>query len=156
MKGNTKVLDYLNYLLAGELAARDQYFIHGCMYQEWGYNKLAELVLHEMAEESDHAKQIITRILFLEATPNMQASKLNVGSNVQAMLQSDYDLELKVRDDLKKGINLCEQEQDYVSRDLLLKQLLDTEEDHARWLEQHLHQIEHMGLELYLQSQLGS
>lgn len=155
MKGNAKVLDYLNYLLAGELAARDQYFIHACMYDEWGYKKLAELVKHEMIEETDHAQQIIARLLFLESKPEMTPSPLNIGADVKTMLESDYQLELKVRDDLKQGIKLCEAEQDYVSRDMLLKQLQDTEEDHARWLEQHLHHIEQMGLELYLQSQLG-
>lgn len=155
MKGNAKVLEYLNFLLAGELAARDQYFIHASMYEEWGYKKLAELVKHEMSEETDHAQQIISRILFLEDTPKMVPSPLNIGADVKAMLESDYALELKVRDDLKKGIKICESEQDYVTRDMLLKQLQDTEEDHARWLEQHLHHIEQMGLELYLQNQLG-
>lgn len=155
MQGNPKVLEYLNYLLAGELAARDQYFTHASMYEEWGYKKLAELVKHEMAEETDHAQQIIARILFLESTPNMVPAQLNVGADVKAMLESDYQLELKVRDDLKKGIKLCESEQDYVTRDMLLKQLQDTEEDHALWLEQHLNHIDKMGIELYLQSQLG-
>ncbi len=142
-------------MLAGELAARDQYFIHASMYEEWGYTKLAAIVKHEMVEETDHAQQIISRILLLESTPKMVPSALSVGSNVKEMLESDYKLELTVRDDLKKGIKLCEQEQDYVTRDLLLKQLQDTEEDHARWIEQHLHHIETMGLELYLQSKLG-
>lgn len=155
MKGNAKVLDYLNFLLAGELAARDQYFIHASMYEEWGYKKLAAIVKHEMAEETDHAQQIISRILFLESTPVMTPSPLQIGSDVKSMLQSDYQLELAVRDNLKKGIKLCETEQDYVTRDILLVQLQDTEEDHARWLEQHLHQIEQIGIELYLQSQLG-
>ena len=154
MQGSTAVIDYLNQLLAGELGARDQYFIHARMYEDWGYNKLFERINHEMEEETDHASQMIKRILMLGGTPNMTPSTLNIGTDVPSMLQADLALELHVRDALKQGIRLCEAEFDYVTRDLLIVQLRDTEEDHAHWLEQQLHLIELMGLANYLQSQV--
>ena len=154
MKGNKAVIDYMNELLAGELAARDQYFIHSRMYAEWGFNKLFERLNHEMTEETEHAEQFIRRILMLEGTPTMVPTGLNIGSDLVSMLKADLNTELEVRDALKKGIRLCEEKQDYVTRDIMVKQLSDTEEDHAHWLEQQLRLIEMMGLENYKQSQL--
>lgn len=154
MKGDKAVIDYMNELLAGELAARDQYFIHSRMYAEWGFNKLFERLNHEMAEETEHAEQFIRRILMLEGTPTMIPTGLNIGSDLVSMLKADLNTELEVRDALKKGIKLCEEKQDYVTRDIMIKQLSDTEEDHAHWLEQQLRLIEMMGLENYKQSQL--
>lgn len=153
MKGNQEVIDYLNQLIAGELAARDQYFIHSRMYAEWGYNKLFEAIDHETEHEKQHADAMIRRVLTLEATPACAPHALNIGSDVKSMLENDLALEYSVRDALKKGIALCEQHQDYVTRNLLVEQLKDTEEDHALWLEQQLRQIEQMGLQNYLQSQ---
>lgn len=155
MKGSQKVIDYLNVLLAGELAARDQYFIHSAMYQEWGYTKLFDRIHHEMADETEHAQLIISRLLLLEATPNMVPDKLDIGVDVVAMLESDLRLELSVREALKKGIKLCEEEQDYVTRDMLVVQLKDTEEDHAHWLEKQLRLIKTISLPNYLQDQLN-
>ena len=154
MKGDKAVIDYMNELLAGELAARDQYFIHSRMYAEWGFNKLFERLNHEMAEETEHAEQFIRRILMLEGTPTMIPTGLNIGSDLVSMLKADLNTELEVREALKKGIKLCEEKQDYVTRDIMVKQLSDTEEDHAHWLEQQLRLIEMMGLENYKQSQL--
>lgn len=154
MKGDKAVIDYMNELLAGELAARDQYFIHSRMYAEWGYNKLFERLGHEMTEETEHAEQFIRRILMLEGTPNMVTTALNIGTDLPSMLKADLNTELEVRAALKKGIKLCEEKQDYVTRDIMVKQLADTEEDHAHWLEQQLRLIELMGLENYTQSQL--
>ena len=154
MKGDKAVIDYMNELLAGELAARDQYFIHSRMYAEWGFNKLFERLNHEMAEETEHAEQFIRRILMLEGTPTMVPTGLNIGSDLVSMLKADLNTELEVRDALKKGIRLCEEKQDYVTRDIMVKQLSDTEEDHAHWLEHQLRLIEMMGLENYKQSQL--
>ncbi|UNM96972.1 bacterioferritin [Ignatzschineria rhizosphaerae] len=155
MIGNKEVIDYLNVLLAGELAARDQYFIHSSMYEEWGYMKLYERIFHEMDDETDHAKQIIARILLLEGTPKMVPDQIHIGANVEEMLQSDLNLELSVREALKKGIALCEEKQDYVTRDMLVVQLKDTEEDHAHWLEKQLRLIKTISLPLYLQNQLA-
>ncbi len=155
MQGDPQVLDTLNQLLAGELAARDQYFIHASMYEEWGLPRLHARFGHEMEEETAHARAIIQRILMLEGTPRMVPEALDIGSNVPEMLKKDLALELKVRDALKAAMQLCEQKQDYVSRDMLLGQLQDTEEDHAHWIEQQLGLIDKIGLPNYLQSQMG-
>ncbi|CCG19470.1 bacterioferritin [Taylorella asinigenitalis 14/45] len=152
MKGSQKVIEYFNQLISGELGARDQYFIHSRMYDEWGYSKLYERLNHEMEEETQHADALIRRVLLLEGIPNMQVEQINVGSDVVSMLKNDLALELKVREDLKKGIVICEEERDFVSRDILVDQLQDTEEDHAHWLEQQLRLIDEMGLQNYLQS----
>lgn len=153
MQGSPAVLSYLNFLLAGELAARDQYFIHSRMFHEWGYGKLHDRIAHEMADETGHASALIERILMLGGTPAMTPEQLNIGSSVVSMLESDLAVEFKVRADLKKGVALCETEQDYVSRNILVAQLKDTEEDHAHWLEQQLFLIKQIGLPNYLQSQ---
>lgn len=155
MQGNQKVIDYLNFLLGGELAARDQYFIHSEMYQEWGYGKLYDHIHHEMEHETLHAQSIIRRIMMIGGTPNMKVGDINIGNDVPTMLKSDLELEYSVRQHLKDGIKLCEEEQDYVTRDMLVVQLQDTEEDHAHWLEQQLRLIEMIGLPNYLQSQMG-
>ncbi len=154
MRGNPEVIDYLNKLLTGELAARDQYFIHSRMYNDWDLGKLYERINHEMGEETEHADQLIRRILFLEGKPNMRPDDINIGTNVKEMLEFDLRLELHVRQALADGIKLCEAKNDYVSRDMLRGQLQDTEEDHAYWLEKQLGLIEKMGLENYHQSQV--
>ena len=154
MQGDKEVLAYMNELLAGELAARDQYFIHSRMYAEWGYEKLFERLNHEMEEETTHANDFIRRILMLGGTPKMTPAALNIGATVPEMLKTDLDTELEVRAALKKGIKLCEEAQDYVTRDLMIAQLKDTEEDHAHWLEQQLRLIELVGEGNYYQSQL--
>jgi bacterioferritin len=153
MQGSPAVLSYLNFLLAGELAARDQYFIHSRMFHEWGYGKLHDRINHEMADETGHASALIARILMLGGTPAMTPEKLHIGTDVVSMLENDLAVEFKVRADLKKGVALCETEQDYVSRNILVDQLKDTEEDHAHWLEQQLFLVKQLGLPNYLQSQ---
>jgi len=155
VKGSQKVIDQLKHLLAGELAARDQYFIHSRMYDDRGLNKLYERLNHEMEEETEHADHMIKRILFLEGTPDLnQKEPLYVGSTVPEMLQADLELEYKTADKLKAAILVCEQEQDYVTRDILSAQLDDTETDHAHWLEQQLSLIDKIGLQNYQQSQI--
>lgn len=155
MKGNPQVIEKLNELLAGELSAMDQYFIHSRMYQDWGLEKLFERIDHEFDDEKQHAAALIERILFLEGTPDMVTRiPINVGNDVPSMLQNDLDLEYKVVDDLRDVMALCESVKDYVTRDILLKMLDDTEEDHAYWLEQQLGLIKRIGLQNYLQSQM--
>lgn len=154
MKGSEKVLQQLSKLLSGELAARDQYFTHSRMYADWGLNKLYERIDHEMADETQHATWLIERILFLEGTPDLsQQDGLNIGKTVPEMLKNDLDFEYRVIGDLKEAIAVCEVEQDYQSRDILLKILVDTEQDHAYWLEKQLKLIDQLGLPNYLQSQ---
>ncbi|CAE6892386.1 MULTISPECIES: bacterioferritin [Pseudomonas] len=154
MKGHAEVISYLKTLLKGELAARDQYFIHSRFYEDWGYSKLYERINHEMEEETQHADALLKRILFLEGTPDMAPDAFTFGKNVPEMLKLDLKLEYHVRAALCKGMALCEKHQDYTSRDILLAQLKDTEEDHAYWLEIQLQLIEKIGLENYLQSQM--
>ena len=153
MKGHAQVVDYFKELLRGELAARDQYFLHSRMYADWGFNKLFERINHEMEEETQHADALLNRILFLEGVPDMSPEVIHPGHDVPSMLRSDLALEYKVRAALAKGMELCEQVGDFVSRDVLLAQLKDTEEDHAYWLEQQLKLINTIGLANYLQSQ---
>lgn len=154
MKGDSKVLEQLNQLLAGELTAIDQYFIHSRMYHEWGFPKLAEQVNHEMQEEQGHAALLIRRILFLEGTPDMTTRQaLHIGKDVPEMLRNDLAVEYRVIDELKTVIAHCEAVRDFETRNQLLGLLRDTEEDHARWLEIQLGLIEKVGLANYLQSQ---
>ena len=156
MKGKPAVLSQLHKLHRGELAARDQNFIHSRMYQDWGLEKLYSRIDHEMQDETAHASLLIERILFLEDTPDLsQQDPIRVGKTVPEMLQYDLDYEYEVIANLKEAMAVCEQEQDYQSRDLLLKILADTEEDHAYWLEKQLGLIEKIGLQNYLQSQMG-
>ncbi len=155
MKGDPKVLDHLNELLAGELTAIDQYFVHAQMYDDWGFTKLRDQVAHEMTEEQTHAQQLISRILFLEGTPDLtQRSPLQVGRDVPEMLRNDLALEIQVVSDLRDVIAHCENVRDYQTREILETMLADTEEDHARWLEQQLRLIGLIGLQNYLQSQV--
>ncbi|MBU3825485.1 MAG: bacterioferritin [Candidatus Oceanisphaera merdipullorum] len=155
MKGNAKVIDALNDLLAGELSSMDQYFIHSRMYEDWGFQKLFERIDHEFDDEKGHASLIIQRILFLGGTPNMVTrAPLNIGKDVLSMLQSDLDLELKVIVDLRNVMALCEQVRDYQTRDMLQVLLDDTENDHTHWLEQQVGLIGKIGLQNYLQSQI--
>lgn len=154
MIGSQKVIDYLNFLLGGELAARDQYFIHSEMYAEWEFGKLYDRIHHEMQDETLHAQHIIRRILMLGGRPDMRVDEIRIGSTVPEMLKFDLDLEYAVQDHLKKGIAICEEERDYVTREMLVMQLKDTEEDHAYWLEKQLRLIDLVGIKNYLQSQI--
>jgi len=155
MKGKKNVLTQLQLLLNGELAARDQYFAHSRMYKDWGLKKLFERLNHEMEEETEHADLLIERLLFLEAKPDFsKQDKVNIGKTVPDMLKNDLKVEYSVVKSLKTAIRVCEEEQDYDSRDMLVKLLDDTEMDHAYWLEQQLGLIDKIGLQNYLQSQM--
>jgi bacterioferritin len=155
MKGNTKIIDILNKLLAGELTSMDQYFTHSRMYDDWGFNKLYERIDHEMDDEKQHADHLIRRILFLEGVPAVgNRSPLKIGKDVPEMLENDLELERSVITALRNAIAVCEQEQDYQTREILEAMLADTEEDHAHWLEKQLGLIKKVGLQNYLQSQM--
>ena len=157
MKGDKKIIDILNELLAGELTAVDQYLIHGEMYADMGFQRLADKALHESDHERQHARALIQRILFLEGTPNLaKREALKIGNEVSEMLKADLSVEYKVVGALKKAMAACEKAQDYVSRDMLAVQLEDTEMDHAYYLEKQLRLIEQVGLQNYKQSQIDS
>ena len=153
MQGHAQIIDCLKELLRGELAARDQYFIHSRQYEDQGFARLYERLNHEMQEETQHADAILRRILMLGGKPDMRPTGFEPGDTVEQMLQKDLATEYSVRQHLKDGMALCEQHRDYVSRDLLLAQLRDTEEDHAYWLEKQLGLIKAVGLANYLQVQ---
>jgi len=156
MRGDSDVIDTLNDLLAGELTAIDQYFLHSRMYENWGYAKLYERIEHERQDETGHAAALIKRILFLEGYPVLdKRDALRIGKTVPEMLRNDLDLELEVVADLRMAIALCEQKGDFVSREILEQMLDDTEEDHAYWLEIQLRLIDQVGLQNYLQSQMS-
>lgn len=155
MKGDNKILSILNDLLTGELTAVDQYLIHGEMYADFGLPHLADVALHESEHERQHARALIQRILFLEGTPDLSKRlPLQVGQTVPAMLKADLAVEYHVVGELKKAIAACEAAQDYVSRDMLVLQLEDTEMDHAYWLEKQIRLIDLVGLTNYQQSQM--
>ena len=156
MQGHPEVIDCLKELLRGELAARDQYFIHSRQYEDQGFMRLFARIAHEMEEETLHADVILRRILFLGGKPDMRAHPFEAGNTVEEMLRRDMEVEYAVRDNLRAAMHLCERHSDYQSRDLLLAQLKDTEEDHAYWLEKQLGLIEKIGLPNYLQAQIGT
>ena len=155
MKGNQEVIDTLNKLLTGELSAMDQYFVHGLMYDDWGLTELHERISHESDDEREHAKKLVERILFLEGTPDVASREaLNIGKDPQEMLQNDLNYEYQVAANLREAIALCEEKQDYVSRELLEVLLEETESDHMYWLEKQLGLIDKIGLQNYLQSKM--
>lgn len=157
MKGVPQVVRTLNKLLAGELMAVDQYLAHGEIYSDLGLVKLAEHTLHESDHEREHARAIIQRILFLEGEPDLASRHpMTIGKSVEEMLKNDLQIEYQVANRLKKAVQICEENQDFVSRDMLVKQIEDTEMDHAYFLEKQIRLIELVGIQNYLQSQLGA
>ncbi len=156
MQGNPDVIECLKELLRGELAARDQYFIHSRRYEDQGLMALYERIGHEMEEETEHADALLRRILFLGGDPDMRPHAFEPGVTVVEMLEKDLQVEYQVRASLAAGGKLWETHGDYVSRDILIAQLRDTEEDHAWWLEQQLGLIKRIGLELYQTSKIDA
>ena len=155
MKGDKDVIRLLNAQLTNELTAINQYFLHSRMYRHWGFAKLAKKEYEESIGEMKHADKLIDRILMLDGLPNLQAlHKLLIGESAEEMLKCDLTLERGAQVTVKDGIAACEAAHDYVSRDLLLEILEDTEE-HIEWLETQLDLIVKVGIQNYLQSQIG-
>jgi len=151
MKGDAKVLDYLNEVLKNELTAINQYWLHYRLLDNWGIKKLAELERHESIDEMKHADKLAERILFLEGLPNFQLlGRLRIGENVEEILRADLAVEVEAIAVLKDAIQHCESVRDYVSRDLFTD-ILESEEEHVDTLERQFDMIARMGLENYIQ-----
>ncbi len=153
MKGDKKVLGFLNEALKNELTATNQYWLHYRLLDNWGVKKLAEFERSESIDEMKHADRLAERILFLDGLPNFQAlGRLHIGENVEEILRGDLELELEALNQLKGAIAHCENARDYVSRDLF-SDILENEEQHVDTLEQQFEMIERMGLPNYIQLQ---
>jgi bacterioferritin len=154
MKGDKKVIQYLNKALTNELTAINQYFLHARMFKNWGMSKLDAHEFAESVDEMKHADKLIERILFLEGLPNLQdMHKLLVGENTKEILQCDLKLEQMAMPVLKEAVAYCESCGDYISRELFEK-ILEGEEEHVDWLEIQLELIDKVGIQNYIQSQM--
>ena len=154
MKGDKKIIGYLNKVLTNELTAINQYFLHSRMFGNWGLNKLRDHEYQESIDEMKHADRLIERTLFLEGLPNLQQlNKLLIGENVQEILSCDLQLEMQGHPLLKEAIAYCEQAGDFISRELF-EDILESEEEHIDWLETQLDLIARVGAENYAQSQM--
>jgi bacterioferritin len=153
MKGDAKVIEFLNEALKNELTAINQYFLHAKMLGNWGVSKLAKFEYEESIDEMKHADKLAERILFLDGLPNFQMlGRLKIGETVEEILKADLELEYEALPLLKDGIAHCESVRDYVSRDLLAS-ILESEEEHVDTLEQQFDMIERMGIANYIQLQ---
>lgn len=151
MKGDKKVIEYLNGGLKKELTAINQYFLHSRMLEDWGMTKLAKHEYKESIEEMHHADEFIKRILFLEGLPNLQElGKLFIGQDVKEIMECDLKLEIDGQKYYKEAISYCREVQDYVSEDLF-KKILGEEEGHIDYLETQLQMIKDMGIQNYIQ-----
>jgi len=152
MKGQPEIVKLLNKVLTNELTAVNQYFLHARMIENWGMYHLGRIVYRESIEEMKHADLLIKRILFLDGLPNLQdLNKLRIGETITECFEADLKVETGGRDTLIGGVKLCEDTQDYVSRELLQKILTDTEH-HIDFLETQLGLIRLMGEPNYIQS----
>ena len=154
MKGDAKVIEYLNKALYNEFTAINQYFLHAKMLKNWGLNELAQHEYEESIDEMKHADKLSERILFLDGLPNFQIlGKLRIGENPRELLECDLALEYEALPLLREAIAHCEAVGDYVSRQLLAD-ILDSEEEHIDWIETQLSLIDRIGEPNYLLTKL--
>ena len=154
MKSQSKILSALNSILTLELTSINQYFLHARIYKNWGLEELNDKDYKKSILDMKQADKIIERILFLEGLPNLQKlEKIRIGEKTDEMLQCDLDFEMEQISELRKVIDLCEKERDYVSREMLEK-ILEEEEGHVDWIESQQFLIENTGIENYQQSMM--
>lgn len=155
MKGNQKIIDKLNFLLADELTAISQYMVHAAMCDNWGYGILHTTIEHRAIEEMKHAESLIDRILFFEGQPIVSnLNKMMIGADVEVQLTNDHVAEAEAIEAYNEGIRLAIEVGDGGTRELL-EDILEDEEAHIDWLEAQLDQIEQMGIQNYLAQQIG-
>jgi bacterioferritin len=155
MKGDPKVIDYLNKGLRSELTAINQYWLHYRMLDNWGYNELAHKWRKESIEEMHHADKFVDRILFLEGFPNLQVlDPLRIGQNVKEILECDLAAEVDARALYQEAATYCASVKDYPSRDLF-EELMADEEGHIDFLETQLDLVAKLGIQLYSQGHMG-
>ena len=155
MKGDPQAIAHLQAQLKNELTAINQYFVHYRMLKHWGLDKLAKKEYEESIGEMKHADRLMDRIFTLDGLPNLQdLGKLSIGEDVPEILRADLALETGAQATIKDGIAHCESVRDYVSRDLL-QAILDDTEEHIDFLETQIDLVDKVGLQNYLQSQMG-
>ena len=155
MRGDNKVIEYLNKSLRHELTAVNQYWLHYRLMDNWGYKDLAKQWRKESIEEMEHADKLVERIIFLDGFPNMQVlDPLHIGQNVKEVLDNDLAIEMSARALYQEAATHCHSVKDYVSRNLFVKLMAD-EEHHIDFLETQLDLVGTLGLQLYAQHHIG-
>jgi len=154
MKVNATIITTLNQMLTIELTSINQYFLHARIYKNWGMEQLNKKDYKKSIKDMKQADKLIERILFLEGLPNLQQlGRLLIGEHTSEMLQCNLDFELEQITQLRKAIEFCEQEEDYVSREILTE-ILEDEEEHVDWIEAQQFLIDNTGIENYQQSMM--
>ena len=155
MQGDERVIEVLNEVLTNELTATNQYYLHYAMQKNWGFTRLAQHTYDESIDEMKHADLLIHRILFLEGHPNLQRiGSIRIGERVREQFEADMAIEVFAIETLRRGIQVCREADDTVTRQLL-ESILSSEEEHIDYLETQLSLMDGLGDQQYLALQVG-